>query len=218
MKKIQIVLLAAGNSTRFGEAKLLADYHGKPMMIYALTLAATVKDNLHRMNESAIKKMSGTDKTHTGAEITGITVVSAHEQIRAFCDKMGGISYIENLHSEWGISYSIRLALENLQCTETDAVLFMVCDQPELSAKSVTEMIGNYADQEKPLACMYHEETGEVGNPCIFAKDFFSELLKLSGDVGGRKILRQHMEQVYLYQIEDANELCDIDTKTDILV
>lgn len=202
MKKIHIILLAAGNSERFGEAKLLADYRGKPMISYALELADAVKQELRKPGSTV--------------EITGITVVSKHERIRSLCRESDGIRYVENRHSDRGISYSIRLGLEDIGEQGADAAMFMVCDQPELQKQSVTAFLCAYAAQEKPMACMYDASTGKTGNPCIFAREYFDELKTLSGDVGGKKIMRWHEEQVYLHPVTDAHELADIDTREDI--
>ena len=47
------------------------------------------------------------------------------------------------------------------------------------------------------------------GNPCMFHKSLIPELLQLTGDQGGRKVLKQHTCRYV--EIEDEKELMDID-------
>ena len=53
---------------------------------------------------------------------------------------------------------------------------------------------------------------GVRGNPCIFPKKFFPELLALSGDQGGSRVIRQHEDSLRLVEIP-PEELYDCDTK-----
>ena len=52
---------------------------------------------------------------------------------------------------------------------------------------------------------------GVRGNPCIFPRRFFPELMALTGDVGGNVVIRAHPESLLLYETAAA-ELRDVDT------
>lgn len=52
---------------------------------------------------------------------------------------------------------------------------------------------------------------GVRGNPCIFPRKFFPELMALEGDVGGNVVIRAHPEELLLYETSAA-ELRDVDT------
>ena len=56
--------------------------------------------------------------------------------------------------------------------------------------------------------CCFQEK---MGNPCIFGSRYYPQLLKLSGDRGGKVLIRQYPEDVFNYQIRDPQELLDID-------
>ena len=200
VKQIELILLAAGKGERFGGDKLLTDYHGKPMAAYAIALACEVKEKLRK-----------------DAEIAGITVVSGKAMIREMCDRTKQICYVENDNPEKGISYSVYCALERLKGKKVDAVAFMVCDQPELSSETVTKMLESYATQGRKMACMYDKNTQTPGNPCVFDKAYFPELMQLKGDVGGRAILNRYPEQVFRYSVADSRELRDIDTREEMV-
>jgi molybdenum cofactor cytidylyltransferase len=59
---------------------------------------------------------------------------------------------------------------------------------------------------------------GKLGNPVIFDKIYEQELLELTGDVGGKKVVRRHLEDVLLVEAKDSIELADIDTKQDCII
>lgn len=64
---------------------------------------------------------------------------------------------------------------------------------------------------EKALALWaYHEE---IGNPVVFAEKYRKELMELTGDKGGKRVVKRHMDDLYLMEVEDAEELRDLDTK-----
>ena len=52
---------------------------------------------------------------------------------------------------------------------------------------------------------------GVRGNPCIFPRRFFPELMALTGDTGGNVVIRAHPESLLLYETAAA-ELRDVDT------
>ena len=68
--------------------------------------------------------------------------------------------------------------------------------------------------QKAPLGCVFCG--GESGNPAWFSKPYFSELKELSGDRGGKKVLKRHWESVIPFLVEAAWELKDLDRKEDL--
>ena len=51
----------------------------------------------------------------------------------------------------------------------------------------------------------------KTGNPCIFSREYYQELMEITGDKGGKQIINRHPEDVMYFKIEDARELQDID-------
>ena len=54
---------------------------------------------------------------------------------------------------------------------------------------------------------------GEFGNPAIFSEMYREELMTLEGDVGGKRVLRRHIDDLYLHEVDDGLELVDIDVR-----
>lgn len=186
-EKIVLVLLAAGDSRRFSGNKLLAKLDGKPMYRH-------LADEVERLSgEPFYRKI----------------VVSQYDQILHDLYRLG-FEPVENRESALGISHSIHLALEHLDGTE-DAVCFAVCDQPYLRGETILEMIAGWEKSGKGLACL--SSGGVDGNPALFARHYIPELLALSGDKGGRGVIRSHPEDLYRHEVLNPDELNDIDTR-----
>lgn len=200
MKKIHVILLAAGNSRRFGNNKLLYPYKGKPMYQHVLEIAA-------HMDETEFQEFTIGEKI----------VVTQYEEIREAAQQ-AGLGCRINKEPELGISHSIRLgveAVEELSKGGTqDAILFVVCDQPELTEEVFYGLIRSYEASSKRIACVADGE--RLGNPVIFESAYWEELKSLCEEQGGKTVLKRHREDVELYQVKDGKKIRDIDCLWDL--
>ena len=137
-----------------------------------------------------------------------VTVVTQYEKIEQEARKLGARVYY-NPHPEEGISSSMKIGLEaNL---DADACLFTVSDQPWLTLKTIENLTSLLENTGKGIACVSCE--GKLGNPCIFTKKYYEELLLISGDRGGKSVIRMHREDTAVLKVEDEKELTDMDIK-----
>lgn len=182
---LTLVLLAAGNSVRFEGNKLLYRYHGKPMYQHLIEQIDLLPEDIF------MEKL----------------VVTQYVEIK---DALEAVGYrvIMNDHSEWGISSSIHLAVKGMKYQQS-AICFAVCDQPHLKAATMESFIRGYEQSRKGIGCLC--SMGELGNPAIFSSVYREALLQLQGDMGGRRIIRQHIDDLYLHEVADSRELFDID-------
>ena len=95
-----------------------------------------------------------------------------------------------------------------------DAALFMVSDQPMLKRSSVSAVVDCYLENPERIVGAAYD--GTRGNPCIFPKKYFSELLALTGDTGGSSVIRKHEEALLLFELPDPSELTDVDYISDL--
>jgi len=184
--KINLILLAAGNSSRFQGNKLLAIVSNKPMYM-------NVVEKILEINFNKI-----------------ILVTQYEEIVEALLEQT--IEVIMNKNSELGISHSIRLGIEG--DTEADAYMFMVCDQPFISLQSIEMLINRFIKSSKGMACLEYKDN--LGNPTIFSKKYKNELLALKGDVGGKSIMKKHLDDLERVKIMNEIELMDIDTREEL--
>ena len=182
MMKLGVVLLAAGKSERFGANKLLAGFRGRPMVCYALEAAISLK-------------------AARTAVVTGCGEVSRLAEEH-------GCEVIVNDAPQMGQSHSIRLGVRAMQ--DMDAVLLMVCDQPSLTAASLERLVQRFACYGKSVACL--RDGTHMGNPAIFARQCFVELLALQGDRGAKGVLRAHEGDLLVVDTVGPDELADADT------
>lgn len=181
--KIGCVVMAAGASARFGrENKLLAPFGGKPL--YRCAFAAAAREAFY-----------------------AVSVVSHYEEILSAAEAEGFIP-VYNPAPEDGISLTVSLGLRSLP--DADALMFLVADQPLLSQTTVSELISFFL--EDPASIAAPACGGKRGNPVIFPKAFFPELLALRGDRGGSGVIKAHPDALRLYPLADKRELFDVDT------
>ncbi|WP_315078509.1 nucleotidyltransferase family protein [uncultured Clostridium sp.] len=187
MMKINLILLASGNSSRFKSNKLLTIVNNKPMYM-------NVIDEVLRIN------------------FNKIILVTQYKEIKSALLKKP-IEVIMNRNSELGISHSIELGMKN--DIEADAYMFMVCDQPFISSKTIENLIFRFVKSKKGMACV--EFNGNLCNPTIFSKKYINELLDLKGDVGGKAVMKKHLDDLEKVSIENEIEIKDIDTKEELI-
>jgi molybdenum cofactor cytidylyltransferase len=186
---IGIVILAAGTSSRFGEPKQLLQYDDKNLLQH--TIDAAVNSN---------------------AKIVIVVLGANAELISKEIDKTK-VQVVGNNEWQEGMASSVRTGLSTLQkvSPSTGAVIFMVCDQPFVSSSLINNLINTHFDTGKPIVtCNYGEA---VGPPALFHKNLFDELMELKGDVGARKIIQQHSDQIATILFTEGK--IDIDTKED---
>ena len=179
---IGCLVMAAGNASRFGDNKLAAVVDGKTLIERALD---AVPDE----------------------QFSRVIVVTQYDEIESLAHRRG-FDVIRNRHPDWGISHTIRLGTEELQ-KNCDAICYMVSDQPLLQRESIAGAVAFYRENSDHIVGLSHN--GKRGNPCIFPRTFFPELLALREDHGGNTVIRAHEEALLLYEV-DKRELTDVDT------
>jgi molybdenum cofactor cytidylyltransferase len=160
------LLLAAGLSRRFGRQKLLEPWNGEPL----------VRAAARRLLEAGLKPV--------------VVVVSAEPR---FDDALAGLplGVVQNPAPELGISQSIRIGVRALP-DACPAALIAVADQPYLTADAIADLRDAFSPGRIVVPC-YGEQRG---NPPIFDRRFFPELLRLEGDHGGQAVVSAHPEAV----------------------
>ena len=188
-RKYAVIVLAAGNASRFGSNKLLADVQGKPLYRHML-------DKLAGLGAFPRILVTGYEEIAEAAEAIGVCTVANHQP-------------------ELGISHSLKLGLEKCKSIEPEVkgVLFCVCDQPGLSLSTMMELIRLAVNRPGMILASAHGN--RTGNPVLWDREYFSELEKLSGDVGGRAVIEKHWEKCLCVETREE-ELRDIDRRSDL--
>lgn len=187
--KYGIVILAAGNSTRFGGDKLLVQVKGKPLYMHTL------------------------EKVCAFGSFPSVIVTGSGEISEA--SKKIGITPVYNGSPEKGISLSLTLGLRKMLEIYPDikGVLFCVCDQPGMSASTIQKIF--LCSSRHPDSIVCAGRGPKRGNPVCWDRKYFGELLELTGDEGGKQIMGNYKEKIRVIEAE-PEELKDIDRKEDL--
>ena len=175
------IIMAAGSSSRFGANKLLQEFHGKPLCQWAMEV---VPADL----------------------FTDRVVVTGYEPVMEQADARG-FRVVCNYESYLGISFTICLGLQTmLHC---DGVLFLTADQPLLTEETIRSLVQAFHNRPDAIHAAAHN--GQRGNPCLFPRSMFGQLMALQGDTGGAAVIKSHPELLQLLEVP-AVELADCDT------
>ena len=187
--RFAIVILAAGAGTRFGGNKLNALVKNKPLYEHTL-------DRVQAFGAFPAFIVTGSEEIAREAEKRGITPV-------------------KNTEPEKGIALSLTMGLHRALEMRTDwrGILFSVCDQPGLDTSTMQQIFGMSFRHPGSIVCA--GSGTRTGNPVCWDEAYFQELLELTGDEGGRQIMRRHKDKVRIVQA-DPEELKDIDRKEDL--
>lgn len=192
VKKTDLILLAAGDSNRYGdENKLLIPIGGKPMFQHSIDTLLVVKNEM---------------PDHIG----NIIVVSKYIEIEEYVKNKSEVTYRINHHSELGISQSIQIGM--LECEKDHNILFFVCDQPNMGPETICRLIMEFEKSQKKAGILL-DEYKNMGNPCIFAPSLRQELEKLKGDTGGKKVIKGLPYEECCFVKASAAQLIDVDYK-----
>lgn len=208
------ILLASGLSRRFGGNKLLYPVDGIPMYLRALRCAVFVRRRLgtriifvtssRELAKRAVMEAAKAEgEGHTGRNQT--------EEPAGEYWPSAGIQAVLNNRPEEGISRSIRLGIQAAGAGPEDWLLFSVCDQPWLTGEEVCRLAERALSSGRGIAALSRNE--EAGNPVLFKGSYADELLALTGDRGGKAVLKRHWEDVLLVEAEHEKSLQDLDER-----
>ncbi|WP_462420307.1 nucleotidyltransferase family protein [Salinicoccus sp. Marseille-QA3877] len=116
---------------------------------------------------------------------------------------------IWNDDSNRGMSYSIALGIRNSQ-HRTENIMILLADQPGITPELINRLISQH--MRKNFLITQPRYLDGPGHPVIFNKVLFDELLKVTGDKGGREIIKKFHDQRQLMDV-DFNQPMDLDTK-----
>ena len=131
-------------------------------------------------------------------------LVTQYEEVAGLAE---GFDVVINDRPDLGISRTMQLGIE--AAGDADAYMFCVCDQPWLTSATLSRLIETYKEGCHGIVSLaWH---GRMCNPKIFSSKYRDELMRLSGDTGGRQILTAHRDDILLVEAENESETADID-------
>jgi molybdenum cofactor cytidylyltransferase len=183
---IGAVVLAAGQSLRMGANKLLAEIKGKLMIRHTV-------ESVLATSASPVIVVTGHHAEGIEAALAGLAVQFAHNP-----------QYAE------GLSTSLRAGIGALP-GDVDGAVVCLGDMPLVEPRHVNKLIAAFNPTEHRSICV-PVANGQRGNPVLWGRQHFPELLKLTGDKGARSLLDQLADEVVEVAISSDAVLADVDT------
>jgi molybdenum cofactor cytidylyltransferase len=189
MRSVGAIILAAGGSSRFGQAKQLLPFRGESLV--------------RRAVRSAVDG---------GCASVSVVVGDALDRIETELRETSAL-IVENREWQRGLGSSIRCGLRHQLNSrpELDAVLLLLCDQPFADAGVVTSLVAQWQNSRKAIVACSYENT--LGVPALFDRTCFEELLALPDKSGAKALIEFRDGDVTSVEFEKG--AIDIDTPDD---
>ncbi|MGH2537152.1 MAG: selenium cofactor biosynthesis protein YqeC [Candidatus Promineifilaceae bacterium] len=184
-RRLTAVVLAAGQSRRMGATKQLLPWG-------ATTVLGQTLRNL------------------AAAGLTDVLVVSGHQ-----ADKVESEARAAGARTLFNPNYAAGEMLSSLQAAlralpvATAAVLVAHADQPMLAPDTLERLLTAFRQGTGELIAPTFK--GQRGNPVLFGRAFFAELLALPAGGAPRDVVRRHATELALVEVDDEAVLHDLD-------
>ena len=186
---VSAVILAAGTSSRMGQAKQLL----------ALGESTVLAHTLAHVRAAAFH------------EIILVLGASA-ESIRSRLPSPHELKIVVNPDYQQGIASSLRTGLMAVD-PNSDAALIILGDQPFLRPQTLDRIVDEYRRSQAQIVIPLYQ--GQRGNPVLLDRSVFAEVMALEGDVGSRAIFANHLDGIVNVEVEDKGILLDLDEPAD---
>jgi molybdenum cofactor cytidylyltransferase len=186
-RNVAAIVLAAGRSTRMGGPnKLLAELGGKPLV--------------RIVTEQAL-----------ASKAQSVIVVTGHQADEVEAALRGlNVTFARNPDFVQGLASSVK---SGIAAVPDDAAGAVIClgDMPLIDARLIDRLIEAFGPDRGHLIAVPVSDSRR-GNPVLWSRRFFNELMALDGDIGARHLIARHSEAVAEVPVEGFGAFLDIDT------
>ena len=185
---ISAIILAAGESKRMGQPKQLLPFRGS-------TLLGQIMENL-------LQSQAAETIVVLGYQAEKIIPQIAREPVKI----------VVNPDFDQGMSSSIKCGLSHIS-EAADGVMIVLGDQPLIEKETIDLLIKKHRQSERGIILPVYK--GIRGHPVIFKMKYKDELLRLTGDIGGKQIVERHPSDVLEVEVDYESVVISIDAESD---
>ena len=189
---VHILILAAGASSRMrGIDKLVEKIGRHPLLGHVARIALA-----------------------TGAPVTVTLPPDAPDRRKALAGL--ALHLVEVPDAAMGMSRSLVCGIAEISpCAgPEDGLMILPADMPGFSTAALADLISRFR-AEPDLIFRGGTVDGQPGHPAIFPRDLWPALEQVSGDEGGRSVLRQNQGRVRVIPLPGPMAILDLDTPED---
>lgn len=186
---ISAIILAAGQSRRMGQPKMLLPWDRSTVIEHVIT-------------------------TFLKAEVEPILVVTggARELVEAVIARHPVQVVYNRDHATGEMLSSLQCGLRALPA-EAQATLIGLGDQPQVREASVRAVCQAYRQDRTRLIVPSFQR--RRGHPWLIARPLWQELLEMQPPQSPRDFLNRHADEIHYVNVETASVLDDLDTPED---
>jgi molybdenum cofactor cytidylyltransferase len=186
-RSIAAVVLAAGRSSRMGGPnKLLAKIAGRPLLRIVVEAALASRAR-------PVIVVTGHQRESVEAALAGLSV-----------------KFVHNANFADGLGTSLKAGIAALPAA-ADGAIVCLGDMPQVDAGLIDRLIAAF-DPDKGALVVVPTIDGKRGNPVVWSRRFFGDLMAVEGDVGARYLIGRYPEAVVEVPVSGKAALIDIDT------
>jgi len=186
-RNVAAIILAAGRSTRMGGPnKLLAELGGK-------TLVRIVTEQALASKAQSVIVVTGHQAEQVEKALQGLKV-----------------KFVRNPNFAEGLASSVKAGVAAV-ADAADGAVICLGDMPLISGRLIDQLIESFAPDRSHLIVVPVSDN-KRGNPVLWSRRFFNELMTLDGDIGARHLIARHSEAVAEVAVEGFGAFLDIDT------
>ncbi len=190
LKRVGGLLLAGGSSSRMGQPKQLLPIGEQSLLSLAVEHALA-------------------------SRLDPVVVVLGHraEDVQKSLERFSGhpkLAIAINPDYREGMSESLKKGVEILRRYEVEGALILLGDQPRVTTSVIDRLVERFSESDKLICQPVYGK--EAGNPVLFGRSLFPDLLRIYGDRGGRDIVRAHPDLVQRVIFPDPETGIDLDT------
>lgn len=186
---ISAIILAAGQSRRMGQPKMLLPWGELTVIEHVIT-------------------------TFLKAEVEDVVVVTggARDQVEQAIQRYP----VRRVHNT---EYATGEMLSSLQCglramtVQARATLVGLGDQPQVEERSIRAICETYLEGRSGLVVTSFQK--RRGHPWLVARPFWDELLQMEPPESPRDFLNRHSSEIQYVNLDTASILADLDTPED---
>lgn len=182
------IVLAAGEGRRMGRTKQLLPFRGQTIL--ECVVDSALASSLQRV----------------------IVVLGHQAALLEPLLKGRDVTVVLNPVYGSGQSSSLKAGLRAVK-EESEAVLFLLGDQPLVTPEIIDLILSAYAASPSPIVLPVF--AGRRGNPVLFSRGTFPRIKALKEDCGARPLFDEYAGQILAVPVTDPAIHMDIDTEED---